>query len=81
MSHENVEIVGEAVASFARTGEFGSLLAPDAVLVNAPGSPFSVKGSGPTAIRGGSRRSTKRSRSGSSDPTRCSTRRATRSLC
>jgi ketosteroid isomerase-like protein len=51
MSQENVETVREAAAKFARTGEFGSLLAADAVVVNAPGSPFSVKGSGPTAIR------------------------------
>jgi ketosteroid isomerase-like protein len=51
MSQENVELVRKAAASFARTGEFGSLLAPDAVFVNAPGSPFSVKGSGPAAIR------------------------------
>jgi ketosteroid isomerase-like protein len=51
MSQENVEIVGEAVAAFARTGEFGSLLAPNAALVNAPGSPFSVRGSGPAAVR------------------------------
>jgi ketosteroid isomerase-like protein len=51
MSQENVEILREALASFTRTGDFGSLLAPDAVVVNAPGSPFSVKGSGPTALR------------------------------
>ena len=51
MTQENVEIVLEAAANFARSGEFGSRLAADAVLVNAPGSPFSVKGSGPMAIR------------------------------
>jgi SnoaL-like protein len=51
MSEENVTVVRTAVANFARTGGFGSLLAPDAALVNAPGSPFSVKGSGPTALQ------------------------------
>jgi hypothetical protein len=41
MSRENVEIVREAFATFARTGDFAwSLIAPDAELVNAPGSPF-----------------------------------------
>ena len=52
MSQENVEIVRKAAASFARTREFGSLLAPDAVVVNAPGSPFTVKDAGPTARSG-----------------------------
>jgi ketosteroid isomerase-like protein len=51
MSQENLEIVRKAAANFARTREFGSLLAPDAVVVNAPGSPFTVKGSGSTALR------------------------------
>jgi ketosteroid isomerase-like protein len=51
MSQENVEIVRKAAANFAQTREFGSLLAPDAVMVNAPGSPFTVKGSGPNALR------------------------------
>jgi hypothetical protein len=80
MSEENVEIVGEAVASLARTGEFGSLLAPDADLVNAPGSPFSVKRSGPTAIREWVTEIDEAFEEWSSDPARCSTRRATRSL-
>jgi ketosteroid isomerase-like protein len=41
MSQENVEIVREALATFDRTGDFAwSLIAPDADLVNAPGSPF-----------------------------------------
>jgi hypothetical protein len=41
MSQENVEIVREAFATFDRTGDFAwSLIAPDADLVNAPGSPF-----------------------------------------
>jgi ketosteroid isomerase-like protein len=40
MSQENVEIV-RAFATFDRTGDFAwSLIAPDADLVNAPGSPF-----------------------------------------
>jgi ketosteroid isomerase-like protein len=38
---ENVEIVKEGLAIFERTGDFAwSLLAPDAEMVNAPGSPF-----------------------------------------
>jgi ketosteroid isomerase-like protein len=41
MSEENVEIVREALATFDRTGDFAwNLIAPDADLVNAPGSPF-----------------------------------------
>jgi hypothetical protein len=51
MSQENVEIVRNAATNFARTREFGSLLAPDAVVVNASGSPFTVKGSGATALQ------------------------------
>ena len=41
MSQENVEIVREGFATFARTGDFAwSLIAPDAELVNAPEVPF-----------------------------------------
>jgi ketosteroid isomerase-like protein len=41
MSRENVEVVREALATFERTSDFAwSLLAPDADLVNARGSPF-----------------------------------------
>jgi ketosteroid isomerase-like protein len=50
MSQENVEIVRRAMATFARTRDFGSLLAPDARLINAPGSPFSVASSGPAGL-------------------------------
>jgi ketosteroid isomerase-like protein len=51
MSQEQVRVVYEAMASFGRTREFGSLLAPDATIVNAPGSPFTVGGSGPLGVR------------------------------
>ena len=42
MSRESVEIVRRAMATFARKRDFGPLLASDAELVNAPGSPFTV---------------------------------------
>src|SRR5215217_2293395 len=51
MSQENVDVVRKAMTNFVRSGEFGNVLAPDAVVVNAPGSPFTVQGSGPAAIR------------------------------
>jgi ketosteroid isomerase-like protein len=51
MSEENVEIVREATAAFARTRDLRPFLAPDAELVNAPGSPFTVKSAGLAGFR------------------------------
>ena len=51
MSRESVEIVRRAMATFARKRDFGPLLASDAELVNAPGSPFTVAASGAAAVR------------------------------
>ena len=51
MSAENVEIVRQALAHFQRTRQYGNLLAPDARLVNAPGSPFTVAATGPEGMR------------------------------
>jgi ketosteroid isomerase-like protein len=48
MSEENVRVVREALAN---PREYGELMAPDATLVNAPGSPFSIKASGPEGLR------------------------------
>ena len=51
MSQENVEVVRRAMATFARTRDFGPLLASDAEWVNAPGSPFTVAASGSAGLR------------------------------
>jgi ketosteroid isomerase-like protein len=51
MSQESVRVVHEAMANFARTREYGDLLASDATMINAPGSPFTVRASGPQGVR------------------------------
>jgi ketosteroid isomerase-like protein len=51
MSRENVEVVRRAMATFARTRDFGPLLASDAKLVNAPGTPFTVSSLGAAGVR------------------------------
>jgi ketosteroid isomerase-like protein len=51
MSQENVDVVRRAMETFARSRGFGPVLAPDAELINAPGSPFTVASSGAAGLR------------------------------
>ena len=51
MSEENVAVVRQAMATFAHTRDFGPLLAADAELVNAPGTPFTVRSLGANGLR------------------------------